>query len=103
MLSNTATTITVRALAHDLCWQLFWQAGWVSSRRRILIFFGDEEPDEMLGLLEARAWALSSAAGEMAANLFGIFGPFSTTLLGRALGNTSRHPARLLGGLKPPF
>ena len=103
MLANTATTITVRALAPDLCWLLFWQAGWVSGRRRNKIFFGDEEQDEMLGLLEARAWALSSAARELAANLFGIFGSFSTSLLGRALGNTSRHAARLLRGFKQPF
>ena len=40
------------------------------------------ERDNTVGLFKARARALFSAGGELAAHLFAIFGPFSTLLLG---------------------
>ena len=48
----------------------------------------------MLSLLQAKDWALSSATGELVANFFGIFGPFTTSQLGWVSPQASRLAAR---------
>ena len=55
-------------------------------RRRIFILNRVGERDKMMGLLQARARVLSFAAGELAQNLIGIFGPFSNLAAGVSSG-----------------